>query len=225
MDKILVQVPTGVYSRVLDLTNVTPSTTVDGSLIKAGTSASTVSCSTTASMKFVSLYTESAAISGDARSIYNRLYISGIGGGGESLRCFTTVSNVAGATAHGAHISLSFAATGSLTGQGIASRNTLHIPDVAMTGGIYSALQAEIWSDGDDSDAAAVTELSFIRVVNGGNANGIADVDDDAYLMSISGGSIASGNMVAVKSSAAVSHTLKIKVGATVMYLMASTTQ
>jgi len=223
----MVRIPKGVMTRVLDMSNVSISgTATDGALIKAGTSSATVSCSTTAGMKFVSLYTESAAVSGDARSIYNRLYLSGAAGSGESLRTYTTVSNVAAVTAHGAHISLDFAATGTVTSLGVAGRNTLHIPDKASwTVGTIAAIQAEIWSDGTASDTGSATEVSFIRVVNGGAANGVADVDDDAFLLSIEGGSIALGNMVAVKTAAAVSHTIRCKVGATTIYLMGSTTQ
>lgn len=225
--KLLNRSPKGAKGRVIDTTKTILPNVTDGSVMKSGTSATpkTVKTATTANVKFLSWYHKSTATSGDARGLYNRLYVAGVGGGGESLRSFTTIDNVAGATAHGAHISLDFNATGSLTGQGIACRNTLHIPDVAMTGGTYAALQAEIWSDGDDSDPGAVTELSFIRVVNGGNANGIADVDDDANFITMSGGGIGAGNVVAVKSSAAVSHTIRCDFLGTTMYLMASTTQ
>jgi len=194
----------------LDLSNATiAAANTDGGVLKAGTSGSPV-VEDTANMKFISLYFDNGATSGDSRGIYNRLYITGAGGGGESLRSFTSVDDVAGATAHGAHLSLNFGDSGSITGLGVATRSTLHIPDASLGGGTYAALQAEIWSDGSSS-AFAGTELSFIRVVNAGDATGLQDIEDSAFLMSISGGSIASGNMMQAQSAAAVSHVLRIK--------------
>ena len=59
--------------------------------------------------------------------------------------------------------------------------------------------------------------------MNGGNASGIADVDDDAFLFSIQGGSIGAGNMVqADADETKMSHKIRIKVGSTTMYLMAA---
>lgn len=160
----------------------------------------------------------------DTRGMYLRLYINGVStGGGEALRAFTTVEKAIG-TAHGAHISLNFDDTnGVVSGQGIAGRNTLHIPDNASWApGTIAALQAEIYSDGAASDTDGATEVSFLRCINGGHSNGIADVDDDAFFLTISGGSTASGNMFAAKSSAAVSHVLRCKIHGTVYYLMVS---
>lgn len=195
----------------------------DGGIFKAGTSGARVT-EDTADMKFMAAYFDNGATSGDNRGFYLRLYLTGAGGGGEALRVFTDVEDVAGATAHGAHISLKFGTTGSITGQGIASRNTLHIPSAAMSGGTYAPLQAEIWSDGASSDAAGVTDLSFIRVVNGGNATGITNMDDDAALISYTGGSIASGNLVQTCNDTASSHGIRVKMNGTVMYLLANTT-
>ena len=56
----------------------------------------------TANKNFLEFRTQSTATSGDSRGIYNRLYLAGAGVSGESLRSFTTVSDVAAATAHGA---------------------------------------------------------------------------------------------------------------------------
>ena len=213
----------GLGTERYDFGNVIVSET-DGAIIKAGTSSSTVSTST-ANTKFISCYFENSATSGDNRGMYLRQYLSGAGSGGEAARIFSTI-NAACGTAHGAHISLNFGASGSLSGLGVAMRGTLHIPDNATwTGGTLAALQAEIYSDGAASDPDGVTELSYIRVINDGNSSGKADVDDDAFLMSIQGHTIGAGNMVAVKSSAAVSHTAKIKIGSTTYYVMLSDTQ
>lgn len=209
----------------LDFTtaDVAPGDT-DGGILKAGTGTARV-VEDTAGMKFVSLYFDDGATSGDARGIYNRLYITGVGGGGESLRTYTDVENVAGATAHGAHISLGFGTTGSVTGQGIATRSTLHMPSTALGASnvTYSALQAEIYSDGSSSDPAG-NLLSFVRLVNGGNATGGADVDDDAAAIEFNGFTAASGNMIGANTAGASTlvftnwSTLRLRVGTTTYY-------
>lgn len=192
-------------------------------IMSAGSSSNRVK-SGDANVKFFEFRVESSATSGDNRAIYNRLYLTGAGGGGESLRSFTTVEDVAAGTAHGAHLSLNFGDSGSVTGLGVAGRNTLHIPDDASWApGTVAALQAEIYSDGAASDTDGATEVSFLRFVNDGNANGIADVDDDANLFVITGGAIASGNMVqADTDETKFSHKIRVKVHGTTMYLMAA---
>ncbi|MBK7181398.1 MAG: hypothetical protein IPH82_30180 [Chloroflexi bacterium] len=191
----------------------------------AGTSASPATTAT-ADKNFLDFRTQSTATSGDARGIYNRLYLAGAGVSGESLRSFTTVNNVAAATAHGAHISLSFGATGTITGQGIATRSTLHLKDEALASNVtMAALQAEIYSDGANSDPGGSTKLSYLRCVNDGHANGIADVDDDASLIEIIGHTIGAGNMVVAEvDETKFSHKIRINIGGTTYYLMACAT-
>lgn len=178
----------------LDLSSATvKATNTDGGVIKCGTSAAPVT-EDTANMKFMAFYFDNGATSGDNRGMYLRQYLTGAGGGGEAARIFTTCEDVACGTAHGAHISLNFGDTGSVTGLGVAMRGTLHVPDDASWApGTVSSLQAEIYSDGSDSDTDGATEVSFIRVVNAGHADGIADVDDDAFLLSIQGGRLHPG--------------------------------
>lgn len=140
---------------------------------------------TQADYKAFTIYLNNSATSGDNRAMYVRQYLSGAGGGGEAARIFSTVNDVAAGTVHGAHISLSFASTGSVTGQGIASRNTLHIPNAAMSGGTVSALQAEIYADGASSDISGTTNHSVFRVVLGGNATGAATVSTFMDMVSV----------------------------------------
>lgn len=177
----------------------TPKTTAAGALALFGTSAAPITCDT-ADTKFIQIYTDSGATSGDNRSIYNRFYITGTGGGGESLRSYTDIVGVVAGTAHGAHISLGMGESttgGAVTGLGVAMRATLGLPSVAMAaGGTYSAVEAEIYSFGAAADPGAVTALSCFRVVNGGNATGMADVDDDAFLFDFSGWGVATGDML-----------------------------
>jgi hypothetical protein len=171
-------------------------TGTDGNLIKGGTSGvGALSCGTTADTSFVKLYTRSAALSGDARGIYNRLYLSGAGGSGESFRTYTTVDNVAAATAHGTHTSLSFATSGSITGLGVAGRFTLEPAAGKMTAGTYAAIQAEIYHAAS-ADMSGVTKLSVIRAINDGDATAMNITDDYANLFELSGFDSATGNMV-----------------------------
>lgn len=139
------------------------------SLFGAGTSSNRATTSV-ANTKHMSFYFENSATSGDNRAIYNRLYLTGAGSGGESLRSFTTVENVAGGTAHGAHLSLSFGTTGSITGLGVAARATLHVPNQAQSGGTYSAGMSEIWFDGSTSDISGATAHAIHTFSQGGNA-------------------------------------------------------
>jgi hypothetical protein len=192
-------------------------------IMSFGTSTAPVSTSE-AGKNFIQNYVKSTATSGGTRAVYNRLYISGAGQSGESLRSFTTVDNVAAATAHGAHISLSLGATGSVTGLGVAGRHTIHVPN-ALSGGTYSATQSEIYGDGASSSVAGATEFSFHRyVVDGSNAAVKATVDTAGYLFSIQGLSVASGKLFQANTAGAASHALRIKVGATPYYIMLTAT-
>jgi hypothetical protein len=171
-------------------------------------------------------YLASTHTTGDTRGMYLRLYFSGAGGSGEAARIFSTVNNVAAATVHGAHISLSFGATGTITGQGIATRSTLHLKNEALASNVtMAALQAEIYSDGENSDPGGSTKLSYLRCVNDGHANGIADVDDDASLIEIIGHTIGAGNMVVADvDETKFSHKIRINIGGTTYFLMACAT-
>ncbi len=175
-----------------------------------------------ASVKFVSRYTDCGATSGDSRGTYLRHYITGAGGGGECLRIFTTVDDVEAATAHGAHISLNFGDEGSLTGLGAAVRATLHIPNQAWgsSGGTLAAIQAEIWSDGSDSDPAGLTSLSFIRFVVGGDTDGDDDVETDAVLFDLSG--FTSGGIWTDTTSNAADEFIKVRTPSGIRYLILS---
>jgi len=68
----------------------------DSVVLGIGTSTSPAVCDT-ASTNFKEFRFDCGATSGDARGEYLRLYITGAGGGGEALRAFTTVNDVAAA--------------------------------------------------------------------------------------------------------------------------------
>lgn len=170
-----------------------------------------------------------AATSGTFEGIYARLAFTGDGTTtGEALRAFTNV-NANIATAHGAHLSLSYSAEagGSETsGLGAAMRATTHIPDIAAwapTGTLYGAM-IELFNDGAASDPAGLTELALLCLSNSGNTTGAADVDDDAFILSLQGFTAGAGHAIDSTSLAelpAGSIALKIKVGSATYYIPA----
>jgi hypothetical protein len=214
----------------LDLSSINvDAANTDGGVIKLGTSSAYIT-EDTANMKFISCYFDNGATSGDNRGMYLRLALTGAGtGGGEAARIFTNCDNNMG-TCHGAHISLDFAASAGgseCSGLGVAVRGTLHIPNIASWAptGTYAAGMFEIYNDGSDSDPAGMTELSFLRLVNGGDTTGAADVDDDAFLLSLQGFSEGTGNLFSAGADVAAAATLRIKVGATSYYILLATSE
>jgi len=184
-------------------------------ILLAGTSSKPVTCDV-ANTKFVQIYADSGATSGDNRGIYNRLYLTSTGGG-ESLRSYTDISGIVG-TAHGAHISIGFGestTSGSVTGLGVAGRFTLGLANLAYPGtGTLAVIQSEVYSFGSSSDPAS-NRIAMFRVENGGDATGMADVDDDAVLFNFSGWTAGTGNMVSTDASPAtcpnISHSVRCK--------------
>lgn len=173
----------------------------------------------TASAKFLSFYTESNA--DGVYGVYFRHYLSTAGISNDCLRAFGTVNNVAAGTARGAHVSLSFGDTGTVTGLGAALEATLHIPNQATQAGTLYAVKAAINSDGATSDTAGATTVAYFAAVNQGNATGGADVDDDAVLFDIDGHTIGSGNMVEASTTEAnYSHSVRVKIAGSLYYMM-----
>lgn len=192
------------------------------SVILGGGSASYPVTTTTADKNFLAFYTESTATSGSARCQYNRLYVSGSGGAGDAVRnfltCETNTPNTSSALT-GTHSSLNFGSSaGNTYGTlGCATRSTLHIPDRGLTGSA-TALQAEIYCDGASGDVLGPTGTqngSFIRFSLGGNATGIASIEDNANLFYLDGFTSASGNVY-------YGNTLRISVAGTNKYLVLS---
>lgn len=216
------------HTSLLSLDNGTGAASANAILLGRGTSADPVT-SSVADKKMIEFRCETTASSGDNRLMYLR-YAMGNAGGGECLRAFTVVEANLG-TAHGAHLSLVFSASAGgseCSGLGVACRATLHIPNVAswLPTGTYAAINAEIFSDGANSDPAGMTELSFLRMSNDGDATGKANVDTDAFLFSIQGFTAAADTtkLLSSKSLAelpANSIALRIKVGATTYYIPA----
>lgn len=190
----------------LDLSDVlVSSSNTDGGIFKAGTSTLKVA-SATASMKFESAYYNATAVTGEAIATYKRLYVAGAGAEGICGRFYTSVQDVAAANARGAHISLSFGASGTVTGIGTALETTLHIPNTAAQTGTLSSIKAAINSDGATSDPAGA-RLSVFNVVNQGNATGMADVDTDCALFDFQGFAVTTGLMIYDSTGSAPANT------------------
>ena len=199
----------------------------DGAVFKAGaTTAGQRLASSAANQSMFREITEFNHDGGYGR--YNRAYVKTAAISADALRAFATVEDVAAATVRGAHISLSMGASGTVTGLGCALEATLHIPTTAGQTGTLYAVKAAINSDGAASDPAGATNLAYFAAVNQGDATGGADVDTDAVLFHIDGHTIADDNMVDEKASeyalAEISHGIKVRVGSTTMWLLASTT-
>lgn len=193
-----------------------------GLLLGVGTSASPAT-SSTANDKFVEIRAETTATSGDNRLMYLRYSLNGATGG-ECIRAFTKLE-AAGTTVRGAHISLDVASGGSASGLGAGMDSQILVHNGALTGGTYAVLNAEIYSAGSSTDVSAVTQISLLRGVLGGDATGAANVDDNAFLITLTGGSISSGNIVETETDETkFSHKIRCSFNGTTLYLMATAT-
>jgi hypothetical protein len=115
---------------------------------------------------------------------------------------------------------LSFNATGSITGLGVAARHTIQVPN-AVSGGTYAATQSEIWGDRSTSSVAGATEFAFHRyIVDGTTADIKATVDTAGFLFSVQGLTAGTGKLFQVNTAAAASHALRIKIGPNPYYIM-----
>lgn len=185
---------------------------VDYATAKVGTSA--VRYTTAAANTLFQEYRyENSATSGDNRAIYNELALTGAGSGGESLRSRTIVEDVAGGTAHGAHLSLMFGDTGSITGLGVATRSTLHVPNAALTGGTYSGAMSEVWHDGASSDISGTTVHSLHRFSNSGNSSGQATMANVFEFTGLSATQFPTG------TNTTIDHALQCKVNGTTYWI------
>ena len=165
-----------------------------GLLMGVGTSAAPAT-NAVANKHFFEFRVQHTATSGDNRGIYLRTEFGGAAGGGDGLRVNTVMTEECG-TVNGLHGSLSCNTGGSITGLGTGIRAGLLFADAAMTGGTYAALQVDLWANGASTDISGVTEASAIRVAIGGNATGAGNLEDNANLLVITGGTNASSNLV-----------------------------
>ena len=106
---------------------------------------------------------------------------------------------------------------------------TLNIPNTASwtpTDTTQFAVEAIISCDGAASDPANLTDLACIKCESAGNATGMADVDDDAAILSIQGFTGATGVAHCISTTRlaelpASTIGLRIRFGTTVYYIPA----
>ena len=171
---------------------------------------STVPVQLTAAGVLNGSYATTSATSGDTRLDYKKLTFTSTGSG-ETLRAFSVVTGTGAAAAgtiNGAHVSLSINGSGTISGAGNALRATLGGTST-NPGGTIAAIQA----DSDFASGGTWTNASFIRFTNSGTGT-------VANLLNVPAA------MVATKTAAAVSHTIKIVDSAgKAYYLMVSDAQ
>jgi len=182
-----------------------------GILMGVGTSVAPAATST-ADAKFVEIRAKTTAATGDNRLAYLRYDIGGAAGG-ECIRAFTDLT-AATNTARGAHVSLQAGATGTVSGLGAGVDAQLYLKNEALAGGTYSALNSEIYSEGSSVTTAGATDVSFIRVSNGGDATGAATVLAAGNFMTLSGMGTATSatNIFHTTGTVSATHGLRINI-------------
>lgn len=159
-----------------------------------GTAAAPVLVTTAGNVS--SSYASTSATNGDTRLNYSKLTFTAAGSG-ETLRAFTSIATGAGTvavggTVNGAHISLEIDGAAKVSGAGNALRATLGGTST-NPGGTLAAIQA----DSSFATGGTWTNASFIRFTNSGTGT-------VTNLLNVPAA------MVATKSSAAISHTIKM---------------
>jgi hypothetical protein len=191
-------------------------------LVGSGTNADPATTST-ADKNFVDIRAETTATSGTNRNIYARTDFSGAGGSGETVRA-NSVITAAAAGVHGLHGSVEAKAGGSVTGLGAGVRGGFLARDSALAGGgTYCAVHADLYATGASTDISPATEVSLIRCNLDGDATGIANMDDNAFLLTLDGGSNGAGNIAGAAGNeptwAGVTYQLRCKINGVVGYI------
>ena len=169
-----------------------PVTSLNGFI--SGTAAAPIAVTTAGNV--TSSYASTSATNGDTRLSYQKLVFTAAGSG-ETLRAFTSIATGAGAvapggTVNGAHVTLDIDGTSTVSGAGNALRATLGGTST-NPGGTLAAIQA----DSNFATGGTWTNASFIRFTNSGTGT-VTNLFN------------APAAMVATKTAAAISHTIKM---------------
>lgn len=169
-----------------------PVTSLNGFI--SGTATAPIAVTTAGNV--TSSYASTSATNGDTRLSYQKLIFTAAGSG-ETLRAFTSIATGSGAvapggTVNGAHISLEIDGTSTVSGAGNALRATLGGTST-NPGGTLAAIQA----DSNFATGGTWTNASFIRFTNSGTGT-VTNLFN------------APAAMVATKTAAAISHTIKM---------------
>lgn len=141
----------------------------------------------------LSYYVESASVVDSNRCAYLRLKLSGAAGGGEAIRAFCTIA-AAAAVGRGAHISLNYSGTSSISGESQAIKGTYHVPNSTVSLGTSAVIEAELYADGASSDMTGGMALFGAKV--SGNTSGAGTIDAKTYLLRLSGVTDGAAEMV-----------------------------
>jgi len=160
----------------------------------------------------------------DSRAMYLRMYFDGATtGGGEAARIFSTV-NAAVGTARGAHISMNFGASGSVSGLGTASSHTLHLLAGVPTG-TMAPIQSQFWLDTATSAPPSVHGLFWGDV--GGDVTNNASVKNLFYLSGVQVTAASSGTADMVTTGCADSTSdveIRVNIAGTDYWILATAT-
>ena len=169
-----------------------PVTSLNGFI--SGTAAAPIAVTTAGNV--TSSYASTSATNGDTRMSYQKLIFTAAGSG-ETLRAYTSIATGSGAvapggTVNGAHVTLDIDGTSTVSGAGNALRATLGGTST-NPGGTLAAIQA----DSNFATGGTWTNACFIRFTNSGTGT-VTNLFN------------APAAMVATKTAAAISHTIKI---------------
>ena len=175
-----------------------------------GTSTVPMDMGSVANKNMVGIWTKTGATSGDHRMMYLRTFFNGAGGG-EVARLWATANTTlvaTGGTMNALHATASIAASCSISGALNAIRATLSAAASATMSGTGAAIQL-------DSDIATgltpPATWAFIRVSD----SGATRLNQLMYLPAA-----ANGTLVAAHTTQTMTHSIKINVGGTPMYIM-----
>ena len=105
---------------------------------------------------------------------------------------------------------------------GVGVDAQINIETGALTAGTYGVVNSEIYSGAADSDPAGMV-ISHFRAVNGGNATGMEDVDDDAFLIEVAGYTAGAAHLFSTspsdKTDGAVNATFKVRAAGSTYYI------
>ena len=169
-----------------------PVTSLNGFI--SGTATAPIAVTTAGNV--TSSYASTSATNGDTRLSYQKLIFTAAGSG-ETLRAYTSIATGSGAvapggTVNGAHVTLDIDGTSTVSGAGNALRATLGGTS-PNPGGTLAAIQA----DSNLATGGTWTNASFIRFTNSGTGT-VTNLFN------------APAAMVATKTAAAISHTIKM---------------
>lgn len=144
--------------------------------------------------------------------------MTGAGQVGGRVRAYMETDVALGAWANAFKGEIDFKTSGGVTGLGSAVLAEMTLAGGAMSAGTYGVLELELNCPEDWSGSVPV---SFMHASFQGDT--ADNFDDYGYLLNIQGATIGSGHLVQENTAGDATHAIRIKIGATDYYLMATT--